>query len=668
MFATLTSASPALPMPGVLWGDYPERAADPAPRGIIARLDRAWQGLARYASGWPAARRRRFALRVLAHATARQDCAGPDLTRHAAALRANLARQGFDEANLLEAFALAVLASEEALGFKPYATQIEAARVMLDNRLAEMATGEGKTVAVAMAAAVAALGGIPVHVITANDYLAARDARELASFYRVFGLRADAVTQPMDRAARHRAYRADITYCSAKELAFDYLRDTLCRPRGMSDLRQRARRLSASDGAAAAPVLRGLCMAIIDEADTVLIDEAGMPLVLSRGAQSADSAAFLAGALALAQTLSQDADFEVQPDRRATLTAAGADKVAAWPAAPGRYGEQRRHRENIVCLALGALHVYRRDRDYVVRAGKVLIVDDHTGRTAPGRAWSRGLQQLIEIKEACTPSAALETIAEITFQRFFRRYLRLAGMSGTLSGARRELGAVYGLAVESIAPRTPSLRTCSRPVLHADGAALRDAVVRRAREVHATGRPLLIGTASVAESEALSCTLADAGLPHAVLNARQDQAEAALVAQAGELGRITVATSMAGRGTDIRLGHGVAERGGLKVILCQHNGARRIDRQFIGRAARNGEPGSVDIMLSLDSPLFARWLPRWWLSLAARHASLPAWLLHLTTALPQWLEEHHRAAQRRRLLELDIRRERELDFCQRTAS
>ena len=322
----------------------------------------------------------------------------------------------------------------------------------------------------------------------------------------------------------------------------------------------------------------------------------------------------------------------------------------------------------MLCQALAALHLYQRDRHYVLRDGKVDIVDDNSGRAAPGRAWSGGLHQLIELKEGCAPSQANRAIAQISFQRLFRRYVRIAGISGTLGGAEHELHALYGTGVTRIAPRTPSRCLRHPPRLHLDHANLWPAVVRRAREIHEIGRPLLIGTASVAESEHLSLLLTAAGLPHALLNARQDQAEAELIAHAGDAGAITIATSMAGRGTDIRLGPGVAERGGLHVILCQHNSARRIDRQFSGRAARNGEPGSVDTMLSLDMPLFTRRLPGWWHALASDNARMPGALIRLTASLPQWLEERHQRAQRGALCRLDDQRERALDFCQRTAS
>ena len=668
MSATLIHNSRHLPMPGILWGDYPQRAADAEASGLVARLDRAWNALGLRLPGTRGAAYRRFATRVGARAVS-LDCADRDAwQKRLHAVRAGLARHGMNEALALEAFALAAVACRQTLGFTPYASQIEAARAMQEQQLAEMATGEGKTVAVAVAAAVAALAGTPVHVITANDYLAARDAKALQDFYRACGLTVAAVTQPLDRGARRAAYGADITYCSAKELAFDYLRDGMLRPRAQSDLGRRARRLAAGQDSTSGTLLRGLCMAIIDEADTVLIDEARMPLVLSQAAQQGDSAAFFSSAVKLARTLEAGIDFKLQAERRVTLAAAGVAKIAAWQAALGPYVDQRRHREDTLCQALAALHLYRRDRDYVVREGVVTIVDEHSGRAAPGRVWSRGLQQLIELKEGCAPGRAVETIAQITFQRFFKRYLRLAGMSGTLRGAERELRAVYGLGVVRIAPRTPPRRIVAPLQLHADPAKLWQAVAQRVGAIHATGRPLLIGTASVAESMQLSQALAAAHLPHAVLNARHHQDEAALVACAGDAGRITVATGMAGRGTDIRLGPGVAERGGLHVILCQHNSARRIDRQFIGRAARNGEPGSVDTMLALDGPLFKRWLPRRWREFLLGRAQPPAWLARLTATLPQRLEERLQRSQRRTLERLDKQRERALDFCQRTAA
>ena len=654
------------PVPGVVWGDYPERepADERGARGGFESLLAAAAGtLVR-----PGARRgQRFAERVLARiAVAPQGRV--DLAPRLAALRGAWATDG--EAALLEACSLAALALQASLGLTPYATQLLAARVMLDGQLAEMATGEGKTVAIALAAAVAALGGTPVHVVTANDYLAARDAATLAPFYAVLGLTVGVVTQPMEQAARREAYRCDVTYCTAKELAFDYLRDGLARPRHGGALAVRARRMldaaeagAAGNAARSGPLLRGLCMAIIDEADTVLIDEARVPLVLSEAADAPGDAAFLKAVLACASTLVAGEHFELHHARAAAvLTVAGRRRVRDYSLGGRPLHANQRHQQDSVQTALEALHLYERDRDYVVRDGKVLIVDETTGRSAPGRAWSRGLHQWIELREGVPLTTRNTTVTQITFQRFFRRYVRLAGMSGTVSGSAGELRAVYGLGTVRVPLRLPSRRVTLPLALLPDHARLWEEVVAATAAAHESGRPVLIGTGSVAESEQLSHHLTAAGLEHVVLNARQDKAEGNIVAAAGTRGRITVATSMAGRGTDIMLGPGVAGLGGLYVILCQHNSSRRIDQQFRGRCARQGQPGTVATLLSAASPLFARWLPAWWIRRAVRPQGVSQWVLRLTVFIPQWLEEFSQARQRQLLCQLDEQTERNLTF------
>lgn len=640
------------PVPGIVWGSYPERPAAGADAGIGARLAAGGRALGAPLAGLRLARYARFAERVQARDSAGTAPALP-------ALRAALARAGLTDAVCTDVFSRALEACENHLGYRPHASQIIAARALLDKRLAEVATGEGKTMAIALAAATAAMAGAPVHVITANDYLAARDAAALAGFYAAFGLSTGAITQPMATDARRAAYRADIVYCTAKELVFDYLRDSLANPRAASDLAERARRLGGSTPQAQPSLLRGLCVAIVDEADTVLIDEARVPLVLSRAAGNEGETALPTGALELAASLACGIDFTLDlAARRVTLCTRGEERVAAWPGG----GANRRHREDCVGLALAALHLYQRDRDYVVQDGAVLIVDDSTGRGAPGRAWSRGLHQLIEQKEGSAPSARGRTVAQITYQRFFGRYLHLSGVSGTLAGCAGEMGAIYGLALVRVPPHAPPQRQRLQASLYSDDAALFGAVARRCAEVSAQGRPVLVGTATVAESEHLSRLLDGAGIAHALLNARQDGAEAAIVAQAGGAGRITVATSMAGRGTHIELGPGVAARGGLHVILCQHNAARRIDRQFIGRAARRGEPGSFEVMLSLTAPLIDRALPRAWREAACRLADRAPLAARIAIAIPQIFEEISQSRQRRTLCRADARAERDLAF------
>ncbi len=627
------------PAPGVVWGDYPEQALHGTPPR----------------RGRPLSRRRLERFAAAAHAMPLLPAS--QLQQRLAALR-QLPADG--DAWLHVAFHVVSSALALALGFAPHRQQLLAARVLLDNRLAEMATGEGKTAAIALAAAVAALGRTPVHVITANDYLAQRDADQLRPFFALLGLRAGCVTQPLSAAERRLAYGCDVTYCTAKELAFDYLRDGLARVADLSALEQRARRLQSARHEPA--VLRGLCMAIIDEADTVLIDEARMPLVLSQGSGSAPEQEFHRGALALARRLAQGADFRRCGDgRRIELTPAGVQRLAQWPAASHPLYGHRAHRQAAVESALTALLVLRRDHDYVVRDGQVLLVDETTGRAAPGRAWAQGLQQLVELKEGLAPSQSNSTVTQITFQRFFPRYLRLAGASGTLGEAAAELKAVYGLGVVAVDPRTASRVTRLPARLFSDSQGLWQQVAASAAAIRSAGRPVLIGTDSVAQSEALSQVLTAHGLEHRVLNARQDGDESRLIAAAGGRGRITVATSMAGRGTDILLQEEVVQLGGLHVILCQHNASPRIDRQFLGRAGRQGQLGSTQAMLALDFPLLQRWWPAWWRRWLARLGCPPV-LSAATVRLAQLRESFTQRKQRVTLSRVSESQERELTF------
>jgi preprotein translocase subunit SecA len=563
-----------------------------------------------------------------------------------------------DEA-LSSVFAHVCAVLYSTLNLRAYPTQIMAARVMLDGRVAEMATGEGKTVAIAIAAAVAALENPAVHVITANDYLAERDAREMAPFYAALGLSVGAVTQPMDKQSRATAWGHRITYCSAKELVFDYLRDGLIRRAGEADLERRARRL-VGGSTSEALLLPALCVAIVDEIDTVLIDEASVPLVLSQQGASEPEQPFLYEALAQAARMQIGEDFALHPPSKdVVLTAAGRHRLSSWPKTHDSLHNQIRHREATVTLALVALHALHRDLDYVLLKGEVVIIDPSTGRAAIGRAWSRGLHQLVEIKEGCRTSRRTDTVSRITYQRFFPRYRLLSGMSGTVAGSEYELGAVYNLRMVTVPPRLPSLCRHFPLALHANTAALWDAVVQNAVSIHATGRPVLIGTGSVSDSDRLAALFAKAGLTTAVLNARQDQAESDIISAAGQPGRITVATSMAGRGTDIKLGADALRVGGLHVILCQHNISRRIDRQFLGRTARQGQPGSWQIMLALDFPLLRGVFPD---RFRPQLLLLPKLVLQATVRCCQGFAAYTASLQRQSLSRADDDSERELLF------
>jgi preprotein translocase subunit SecA len=633
--------------PGIVLGSYPERHHQAVSSALLRFLA---EGLPRWRETRLARHHRCLALvrgfeRELAGASAET------LRGRTFALRAHLARDGFTEARAAEALAIVSMTCGAILGSVPYDTQLMAARVMLDGHLAEMATGEGKTLAAALTAAIAALAGIPVHVVTANDYLVARDAAALHPLYQALGLTAGAVVQNMDAAARRAAYACDVTYCTAKELVFDYLRDRLAAPR-RSELEEHAAHLAAAP--APAKLLRGLCMAIIDEADSVLIDEARVPLILSGVQPGQDAAPFHHGWRLSAQ-LEAGVHFSLDAaTRSARLTAAGCGRLKALIAQDSHPWPTARHCQDIVVMALTARHLLERGRDFLAKDGRVEIIDETTGRTAQGRSWSHGLHQLVEIKEGCAPSPQISPLVQITYQRFFQRYLRLCGLSGTLRESRYEVLKVYGRQIAPVPLRCPDRRRLLPPRVFTRRDAQWSAVVARVQELHVCGRPVLIGTGSVSESEALSRRLQSAGLPHAVLNARQDRHEAAIIAAAGAAGAITVSTNMAGRGTDIILRGTSAAAGGLHVICCQQNAARRIDRQLMGRCARQGDPGSAETYIALDGVLLARhWLSRLVKRCTRREEMRHSWLGALALRLAQREEEHRQRMERESLMRRD---------------
>jgi len=638
--------SSRMPLPGLVWGSYPERREPPQVRWPWARAPypRQVAAVRRVAVEWRGLDEAAFAARLRT-------------------LRAHIGRDGLTPRHSVEALAVAVEAARRGLGLEAYDTQIHAALIMLDNRLAEMATGEGKTLAAALAASVGALAGTPVHVLTANDYLVERDATRLAPLYNCLGLHAGFVTGPMGEAERRDAYAAPICYVTAREVVFDYLRDGQRRGFLRADLQRR----NASRGRGEA-LLRGLCMALVDEADSLLIDEAMTPLILSRQVRGGAARALTWQAWALAGELVAGQDFTpVAAAMRVTLTPEGGSRLAALSAALGGRWRSRRLREEVVCTALAARHVYRRDVHYLVRDGQVEIVDEVSGRAAPGRVWSRGLHTFVELKEGCRPTPDTETLAQITYQRFFPRYHRLGGMSGTLREARGELREIYGVDVVCVPSRRPNSRKSLACRIYDTRRALWGAVTGRVSECRAAGRPVLIGTSSVAESESLSVCLTAAGIPHTLLNARLDADEAAIVACAGESGQVTVATNMAGRGTDIPLAAGVAAAGGLHVLNCQFTASRRIDRQLEGRSARQGDPGSAERWISLDTPRVGevdglQALIRWAGQGSDGRIGLRPRLLDALLGLSQWRQSRRERRARRALLEADREWERGLSF------
>ena len=513
-------------------------------------------------------------------------------------------RERFRDADIARAFALIREMSGRVSGQRHYAVQMMGAAALLDGRVAQMATGEGKTLTATLAAGAAALAGLPVHIVTVNDYLAERDAELMRPLYAALGLSVGVIKEKQELPERAAAYACDITYCTNKDLAFDYLRDRIALGQRASDVRLKLESLHAAGGRLGQLRLRGLHFAIVDEADSVLIDEARTPLIISAAAGTQFGPETLSRAMAVAALLESPRDYLIEPsERRVLLTEAGRDRIAELVAGDGPAWRGRVTCEELVRQALSALHLFLRDEDYILREGKVVIVDANTGRVMPDRAWSDGLHQMIEHKEGCALSQGRSTLARMTYQRFFRRYRRLSGMTGTTTGVVAEFWSVYRLPVVRIPTHRPVQRRHLPDAVLPNAPAQWRHLTARIAELHARGCPVLVGTRSVAASAKASAHLTAAGLPHTVLSAAQDGAEALIVAEAGQPGRITVATNMAGRGTDIKLGPGVHEAGGLHVIMVERQDARRIDDQLAGRSGRQGEPGCFQAILSLDDPL-----------------------------------------------------------------
>ena len=647
----MRNAAAAIPFAWL--GSYPERLLD----AKEAQEGQFWRALGAVWFSPRLARRRgeAFVARVEALDGEWRSASDEQLAKHVCDLRRALSVSGFDPTLCARAFALVRETAARRLGLRAHPTQLLGGWAMLNGMVAEMATGEGKTLAIALAAATAALAHVRTHVITVNDYLADRDARELASLYGALGLRSAGITANVrDPAQRSAAWRSDVVYCSNKALVFDYLRDGVRLKQRRSPLQRELDRLDGRPNA----LLAGLELGIVDEADSVLIDECRLPLVLSRERPALYEAKILATALALAARLRVDDHYAVLAgERRVELTDAGRAALAEGTA--GDFWAAAWRRDELVRQALTALHVLRRDEHYLVRQGRVEIIDAGTGRAMPDRSWELGLQQMVEVKERCAPSRGREAIARITYQRFFSRYHRLCATTGTASEVASELWRVYGLRVLRVPRHRPNLNEAYGTAVYASAERHREALVAAVRARQRRKQPVLLATRTVAASERLSDALAAAGLAHQVLNARNEAAEAAIVAQAGQCGRVTIATNMAGRGTDIKLGLGVERLGGLHVIVAECNESKRLDRQLFGRAGRQGDPGSHERVLALDDELLRDHSPAWLrASLAAVLGAAPGlggMLASWSIGFVRWRLERRAARQRRLALHEDRR-------------
>ncbi len=485
-----------------------------------------------------------------------------------------------------EAFAQAAVAIERLLHMRPHDVQILGALSMAEGKIAEMQTGEGKTLAAVMAVYDLARGGASVHVLTANDYLAQRDAEWMGPVYRFLGLSVGFVTQHIGADERRQAYEANVTYATPNEVGFDFLRDQLA--------------LSAAE-----QVLREFHTVLIDEADSILIDEARIPLVIAGGDFGAEHLARQMAAIA-AQMIPGRDFFTDGYQRNVRLTDTGIRLLERAARVKNLFDEDGVETLGAIEAALHARVLLHRDVDYIVRHGEIELVDEFKGRVAENRRWPAGLQTALEAKEGLPLRTQGRILGSITVQNLIRMYPRRCGMTGTAVTESHEFREFYDLEVVPIPTHRPVVRQDHADVLFETKRDKERSVLRAIGEMHAMGRPVLVGTASVAESERLGAAVEAAGIPHRVLNARQDAEEARIVAEAGQRGAVTISTNMAGRGTDIVLGEGVAVLGGLHVIGTNRHESRRIDHQLRGRAGRQGDPGSSQFFVSLEDDLLMR--------------------------------------------------------------
>jgi preprotein translocase subunit SecA len=494
------------------------------------------------------------------------------------------------------------------VGLRQYPVQLMGALAMADGFIAEMATGEGKTLTAALGASLWGWSGKPVHVITVNDYLVGRDAEEMGPVYEILGLRVGHVVHDTTPQERMDHYRRNVVYVTSKELVADFLRDQIMLGNRRTITQTAVELLnSASPNGQTRLLVPGLFKVIVDEADSLLIDEAVTPLIISNSPEDNPNASLYTAADELARHLTYGKDFTIDRTVRSVdLTARGQDRLEELSDGSG-FWKGKRRREELVTQALVARHCFVRDEQYLIAPDqKVQIIDEFTGRVMADRSWRHGLHQAIEVKEGVPVTADKENLARLSFQRFFRQFPIMGGMTGTAWEARGEMWQIYQRPIVRIPTNKPSIRK-QLPLRFFETIDQKwDAVIERICQLNDLGVPILVGTRSVLASEEVSKRLSAKGRIHRVLNAAQNAQEANIVAEAGQVGKITVATNMAGRGTDIKLAKGVAGLGGLHVIATEPAASYRVDRQLFGRAARQGDPGCAQLFASADDDLFVR--------------------------------------------------------------
>ncbi len=563
----------------------------------------------------------------------------------------------------IEALAAVSEAAYRTLGLRPFVVQLAGALALYRGFLAEMATGEGKTLTAGLAAVLIGWTRKPFHLMTVNDYLVARDADWLKPLYDFCRIRVGTVIAGKSEEERREAYACDVTYTTSRELLADMLRDQMKNRDARTRSRRILKRMTRSRSLGHhRNVLRGIHTALVDEADSILIDEAVTPLIISspRPNESLKKAIYQADIMV--RHLLEGKHFKVHSTyREVQFTQLGLEKIDALSRDFTGIWRSAGRRDELVRQALVGRIFFLKGKQYIIQDGKVVIVDEFTGRPMPQRSWRQGLHQAIEVKEGLQPSDPSETVARMSFQRFFRCFTKLAGMTGTARESASEIWRIYRLPVICLPTNKPCIRKELARVMTKDNDSKYRAIMQEIKTIHALGRPILIGTRNVHVSEKMGELLSEAGLSHQILNATRLSEEAMIVARAGERGRITVATNMAGRGTDIKLDPDVAALGGLHVIATEPHETGRVDRQLFGRCGRQGDPGTARIFASLEDEIILR-------NVKKDQQSYPVMMLkrvipiHWLLGLSQWISERRAYKQRLSVLRSDRWLEESLSF------
>lgn len=602
-----------LEKPGIAKGYYPEKQVKDLT--WTERLgNKMGRGLQRHSAS-TLTRARKFVRLVDKEGKTFLKKSDKELSTSTREIRQTLHQKGFQVDAVARCFALIREMANRTLKMRPRDVQILGGWALLEGMVAEMETGQGKTLTATLPACTAALGGVPVHIITANDYLVNRDAQRMTPLYQALGLNVGIITDGMEFAARQASYQNEVTYCSSKQIAFDYLRDRLILNGKESRLQMQIDRLADEESRSKNLLLRGLCYGIIDEVDTVLIDDARVPLMISKGAEESDFEQIYHQAYEVAEKLMPRDDFVIEEQiKRVDLTAKGKFRVVELTEDFGGMWKGIQRGQDLVTQALTAIHGFVRDRHYRVQDNRIHIVDGLDSPKLADKAWERGLVHMLEVKEDCPLSGMKETLAKISYQHFFNRYLRLAGMTASACEVRGELETVYNMSLLKIPSHRPSERIHQPTRVFMDSEDKWNAVVDRVWELNRQKSPVLIGTRKPASTELLHSLLTKKGMVPDALSGTDAGSDAALMEEAGRPGRITLVTNMAGRGMDLKVASTVLQRGGLYVILSEPHESQRLDRQLIQQCGREGAPGSYELYLSLDDEMVQNFSPGYLLS------------------------------------------------------